>query len=125
MKQPDPAGRRSEQVYSITSASEGHSDELGAREIRYAISMGLRTLCFLGGIAVWSHVMWLGAILFGFAIFLPYTSVVLANAGVRKRGEGTDILKPEPYGALGPAEDPAREQPEGEEPVVDQDPRGR
>lgn len=106
MKQPDPAGRRSEQVYSITSASEGHSDELGAREIRYAISMGIRTLCFVAGVIVWSHVPWLGAAFFALAIFLPYTSVILANAGVRKRGEGSDILKPEPYGELRAGTDP-------------------
>ncbi|MEH3068438.1 MAG: hypothetical protein PGN15_10455 [Aeromicrobium erythreum] len=41
------------------------------------------------------------------AVFLPYTSVILANAGVRHKGEGTDIMKPEPFGQIGdgPAEE--------------------
>ncbi len=92
--------RRHDEVYSITSASEGHSDELGAREVRYAVSMILRTLCFVGGVVVWPYSTVAGVILFFFAIFLPYTSVILANAGVRSQGEGKDFLHPEPYGAL-------------------------
>jgi hypothetical protein len=33
--------------------------------------------------------------------------VILANAGVRTKGEGTDIMKPEPFGQIGggPAEE--------------------
>lgn len=100
------AGSRDEQVYSITSASEGHSDELGSREIRYALSMLVRTLCFIGAVVAWNHVMWLAVVLLVGAVFLPYTSVILANAGVRTKGEGSDIMKPEPFGQIGegPAE---------------------
>lgn len=94
------AERREDQVYSITSASESHSEELGARELRYAVSMGVRTLCFVGAVIAWNHVMWLAIALLVGAVFLPYTSVILANAGVRTKGEGTDILKPEPFGQI-------------------------
>jgi hypothetical protein len=100
------ADRRGDQVYSITSASTGHSDELGARELRYALSMGLRTACFVGGVAVWNHVLWLGILLFVGAVFLPYTSVILANAGVRSKAEGSDLMKPEPYGEIGDGSGP-------------------
>ena len=62
--------------------------------------MGIRTLCFVGGVIVltavpspWSRLGW---ILFVGAVFLPYTSVVLANAGVRKKGAG-----PSPFGTDG------------------------
>lgn len=89
-----------EQVYSITSASTGHSDELGAREIRYAISMGIRSVCFVLGVIVWQYQVWAGVVLIGLATFLPYTSVVLANAGVRKKASGSDIMTPDPYGEL-------------------------
>ncbi|WP_370188772.1 DUF3099 domain-containing protein [Aeromicrobium sp.] len=101
------AGSRDEQVYSITSASEGHSDELGSRELRYALSMGVRTLCFIGAVIAWNHAMWLAIVLLVGAVFLPYTSVILANAGVRTKGEGTDIMKPEPFGQISdrPAEE--------------------
>lgn len=103
----DASERRGEQVYSITSAASSHSDELGAREWRYAISMGFRTICFVAGVLVWNHVLWLGVLLFAGAVFLPYTSVILANAGVRHKAEGDDLMEPGPFGEIGDA--PRRE----------------
>ena len=109
--------RRDEKVYSITSASTSHSDELGSREIRYAVSMGIRTLCFIAGVIVWNHVLWLGVVLFVGAVFLPYTSVILANAGVRTKAEGDDLMKPGAYGEIGgaqrrePLPGPSRDRP--------------
>ncbi len=87
-------------MYSITSASTGHSDELGAREIRYAVSMAIRSICFVAGVIAWQYVVWVGVVLIVLATFLPYTSVVLANAGVRKKATGSDIMTPDPYGEL-------------------------
>ncbi|TXL63134.1 DUF3099 domain-containing protein [Aeromicrobium terrae] len=95
--------RDDDQVFSITSARSGHSDDLGSREKRYAISMGIRTLCFVGAIIAWQTIGgWVPWLLLVGAVVLPYTSVVLANAGVRQRGEGDNLMKPEPYGTLGP-----------------------
>jgi hypothetical protein len=89
---------RKQQVFSITSAATSQSEEIGGREKRYAISMGIRTLCFIGCVAIvtttsmpWSLFGWL---LLAGALLLPYTSVILANAGVRKKGAG-----PSPFGA--------------------------
>lgn len=80
-------------VYSVTSAKVGQSDELASREHRYIVSMLIRTFCFVGGVIAWQTVgAWLGAILFVGAVVLPYTSVILANAGVRKRGAGSDLI---------------------------------
>ncbi len=93
---------KDEQVYSITSASSGHSDELGARELRYGISMAIRTLCFVGAVIAWQTVGgWIPWVLLTGALVLPYTSVILANAGVRHQGTGSNLIKPEPYGTLG------------------------
>lgn len=80
-------------VYSVTSAKVGQHDELSGREHRYIVSMAIRTACFVGGVVAWQTVgAWLGAILFVGALVLPYTSVILANAGVRKRASGADLL---------------------------------
>jgi hypothetical protein len=88
--EPDP-------VYSVTSARSGQRDEIGGRERRYVISMAVRTACFIGAVIAWQTVgAWLGAILFVGALVLPYTSVILANAGVRKRATGADLLKNPP-----------------------------
>lgn len=81
---------RKQQVFSITSAATSHSDDLGSREKRYAISMAIRTACFVGAVIVDGPLRW---VLIAGAVFLPYTSVILANAGVRRKGQG-----PSPFG---------------------------
>ncbi len=69
------------------------------REKRYAISMAIRTLCFLGGVVLvllgmpWAVGGWL---MFVGAVFLPYAAVIFANAGVRKKGDGPSPFGPEP-----------------------------
>jgi Protein of unknown function (DUF3099) len=101
-----PTEPRKQQVFSITTAAESQSADRHRRERRYAISMGIRTICFVGGVIVltavpspWSRLGW---ILFVGAVFLPYTSVVLANAGVRKKGAGPSPFGPEAKGELEP-----------------------
>jgi len=94
---------KGEPVYSITSASSGHSDNIGSRELRYGISMGIRTLCFVGAVVAWQTIGgWVPWVLIVAALVLPYTSVILANAGTRAKGTGKDIIKPEPHGTLDP-----------------------
>lgn len=92
--------RREQHVFSITSARTSQSEEIGKRQRRYAISMGIRTLCFVLAVAFWSHVLWLAVVFIVGALLLPYTSVILANAGVRKVGPGPDPFDQEPRGQL-------------------------
>ncbi len=74
--------KRDDEVPVITSAPEAPSQALGAKEKRYVISMAIRSVCFIGACVVDSWFRWV--LLVG-AVFLPYVSVVLANAGVRVR----------------------------------------
>lgn len=93
--------RRDEPVYSITSAKAGASDDIMSRELRYGISMGIRTVCFVGAVIAWQTVGgWLPWVLLVGALVLPYTSVIFANAGVRRKSSGANLMKPEPYGTL-------------------------
>jgi hypothetical protein len=86
-----------EPLYSVTSAKSSQRDEIGGRERRYVISMAVRTACFIGAVIAWQTVgAWLGAILFVGALVLPYTSVILANAGTRSQAPGADLLKNPP-----------------------------
>jgi hypothetical protein len=86
-----------EPVYSVTSARAAQHDDIGGRERRYIISMTIRTACFVGAVIAWQTVgPWLGAILFVGALVLPYTSVILANAGGRARASGADLLSHPP-----------------------------
>ena len=88
---------RGQEVFSITSAAESHSSELGAREKRYAISMAIRTLCFVGAVLASGPLRW---VLLSGAVFLPYAAVVIANAGVRRKGDGPSPFGPEPKGQI-------------------------
>ena len=97
---------KDDEVYSITSAKSGHSDDLGARELRYGISMAVRTVCFVGAVIASQTVGgWLPWVLVAGALVLPYTSVILANAGVRRKATGSNIIVPEPHGSIGPGRD--------------------
>lgn len=94
--------RREQQVFSITSASTSQSEEISKRQRRYAISMGIRTACFVLAVVFWSHVLWLAWVFIAGAVLLPYTSVILANAGVRHKGPGPESFDRKSYGELPP-----------------------
>ena len=75
-------------VYRITATTLGRAEDVAHRQLRYLISMGVRTICFLAAVVAWFAfgLAWLSALLFVGAILLPYISVVFANAG-RERAE--------------------------------------
>jgi purine-cytosine permease-like protein len=95
---PESREPRKQQVFSITTAAESQTADRMRREKRYAISMAIRTLCFLGGVVLVMRPMpWavLGWLMFVGAVFLPYAAVIFANAGVRKKGDGPSPFGPE------------------------------
>jgi len=69
---------RSEPVYRITEADTSLTDEQRGRIRRYAFSMAVRTICFLGAIVASGVLRWI--LVLG-AVLLPYVAVVFANAG--------------------------------------------
>ncbi len=75
MRLPHPPGR---EVFTITSASRGLSEQQPDRTKRYLISMAIRTVCVLSAIVVPGWPRW--ALIAG-AVVLPYLAVVLANGG--------------------------------------------
>lgn len=70
------------EVFNITKADTGLAQDQLGRQRRYLFSMGLRTVCFVGGVLAEGALRW--TLIFG-AVTLPYFAVVLANAG-RERG---------------------------------------
>ncbi len=81
---------------SITSARSSRSADIKRREVKYLVSMGIRTVCFVLAIIVSGPFRW---VLVGGAVFLPYFAVVLANATDRR-------------GSVGPAQFPAQDLPQ-------------
>ncbi|TAK69613.1 MAG: DUF3099 domain-containing protein [Actinomycetota bacterium] len=93
-------GRGSEHVYRITDARRGLSVEQAGRTRRYLVSMGIRTVCFLGAIITPGWPRWL--LVLG-AVCLPYLAVVMANGG-RENEDAPPVgpLLPQPDPQLGP-----------------------
>lgn len=92
MPKGDPAD-----VYTITEAQRGLSDEQMSRQRKYLISMGIRTACVLGAIFVPGWPRW--AFIAG-AVILPYLAVVIANAGRENDKPGDVGVAEQPRVAL-------------------------
>jgi hypothetical protein len=69
------------EVFRITGARAGLTEDVKGRQRRYVISMSIRTLCFLLAIILWHVQIVLAAIALVLGGLLPYIAVVIANAG--------------------------------------------
>jgi len=70
--------RPAEVTPSITTATRSHQQDIDSRIAKYALAMGIRTVCFVLIFVLpwpWKWVAAAGAIL------LPYVAVLIANAG--------------------------------------------
>lgn len=76
-RNPGAAGRDDAPV-RITTAAESPAKDLRNRQRRYLVSMAIRTVCVVGAVMVGpGPLRW---VLVAGAVFLPYVSVVFANA---------------------------------------------
>lgn len=62
---------------SITSARTGRSADIKRREVKYLISMAIRTVCFVLAVVLTGPLRW---VMVAGAFFLPYFAVIIANA---------------------------------------------
>jgi DUF3099 family protein len=86
--------RKEPEPFRITSASRGHSDDIGARQRRYVISMSIRTACFLLAVITMGH--WFSWVFLAASFILPYIAVVVANGGAAPDPGGPEPLGPDP-----------------------------
>ena len=93
----------------ITTAAASRNDDISRRQRRYVMSMGLRTVCFVGAIVVGPG--WLRWVLVAGAVLLPYVAVVMANA-VTTKSDGFSLIGTSAAArhelAPGPPPDPPR-----------------
>lgn len=78
----NPSDGRHPQSAVITNARSGSSQEFASRQRKYMITMGIRTILFLGStILYFTHVinLWVCGILFVAGLLLPTVAVALAN----------------------------------------------
>ncbi|GAA1733828.1 hypothetical protein GCM10009809_31480 [Isoptericola hypogeus] len=95
-----PAGGQHVEVPSITSAPETLAEDQARRTRRYLVQMGLRLVLFLAAIFLAKGVLWLQLVLLGFAVVLPYSAVLFANAGRDRVSYDTSPVTPRAPAAL-------------------------
>jgi hypothetical protein len=88
------------EIFTITEAQRGLSQEQTGRTRRYLVSMGIRTACVLAAIVVPGWPRW---ILLAGAVVLPYVAVVMANAGRENDDPGDMGVAPAYQQALPPS----------------------
>jgi hypothetical protein len=60
----------------ITTAASSRAEDIAARQRRYVVSMGIRTVCFVAAVVADGWLRW---VLVVAALLLPYVAVVMAN----------------------------------------------
>ncbi len=88
---------RAHEAVNITSAQPAHSVDLHRRQMRYLISMGIRTVCFVGAVVATGPLRW---VLVAGAVLLPYFAVVLANTATGRKTASAQPYVPETAGRL-------------------------
>lgn len=88
----------------ITTADTALDDDMKSRIIKYSITMGIRTLCFVAAyfafVASQHVLMW---ICVAGAVLLPYPAVIFANAGrERSRDDRSALIDSAPLDQLPP-----------------------
>lgn len=70
---------------TITTARSGRSADIHRREVKYLISMAIRTVCFILAVVLSGWLRW---VMVGGAFFLPYFAVIIANAADGRESAG-------------------------------------
>lgn len=85
------------EAVNITSAQPGRSVDLHRRQLRYLISMLIRTVCFVLAVVASGPLRW---VFVACAILLPYVAVVFANTASKRTVVAADVYQPEPLASL-------------------------
>lgn len=97
-----PSGLPPEQppVHRITTAPPSLSADQSRRQRSYLIQMGIRVVCFVGAVATFHRVPVVVTVLLVIgAVVLPYTAVLVANAGRERQARDTSFLDPRLIGS--------------------------
>lgn len=75
-------------VFRITGARTGLQEDVRARQRRYVISMGIRTVAVILTVVLWHVALPVAVATLAVGLLLPYIAVVVANGG---RENATDL----------------------------------
>lgn len=101
------------EVFRITGARQGLSDDVRGRQRRYVISMTVRTLSVIAAAVLWNVERHVAVVALALGLLLPYVAVVIANAGRENAPSLPSTFVPPPVRpTLGAGDDPAGERTE-------------
>jgi hypothetical protein len=83
---------------NITSARTSRSADIKRREVKYLISMGIRTVCFVLAVVLTGPLRW---VMVSAAFLLPYFAVVIANAADGRTSDGPQRFEDEQLPQIG------------------------
>ncbi|MFE0424442.1 DUF3099 domain-containing protein [Streptomyces sp. NPDC058953] len=72
------------EVFRITGARQGLTEDVRGRQRRYIVSMTVRTVSFVAAAVLWNVQRPVAIVAIVLGMLLPYVAVVLANAGREK-----------------------------------------
>jgi hypothetical protein len=100
--------RQRNQAHLVTEAPQSRAAEIGQRERRYLLMMGIRVVCFVVTVVMFvTHAGWLTVIPAVGAIALPYFAVVVANSRRPAASSGFRPYQPRlPERYVPPGDDP-------------------
>jgi len=120
------------EVFRITGARQGLTDDVRIRQRRYIISMSVRTVSVILAATLWNVERHVAVVALVLGVLLPYFSVVIANAGRENAPSlpSTFVTAPTrpmlaPPHAGGVTEPVADDPPTGSGPRPQDEPQGR
>jgi Flp pilus assembly protein TadB len=84
--------RSDDEPISISDVRPSKSADIRSREIKYLVSMGIRTVCFVLAIVVSGPLRWAFVVA---AFTVPYFAVVIANAARHTQPDGFQPYQPD------------------------------
>lgn len=102
----------SAEVFRITGARQGLTDDVRGRQRRYVISMLVRTVAVILAATLWNVERHVAVVALALGLLLPYIAVVIANGGRENASSLPSVHLPTPVRpALATRPEPADAEP--------------
>ncbi len=87
---------KSAEVFRITGARQGLTDDVRGRQRRYVISMLVRTVAVILAATLWNVERHVAVVALALGLLLPYIAVVIANGGRENASSLPSVHLPTP-----------------------------
>lgn len=85
--------RRQNPAVLVTAAALSRPDEIDGRRRKYMITMGVRTLAFIAGVALFvAGLQWEAMVVIAVSLVAPIVAVIVANGSSTRTGDAPDYV---------------------------------